>query len=204
MLDEPKIAFLRRCADELRRLSPNALFNPQEAMRGVEYRLEEIPHQQLSMHPFSHHPKRLEVLRDFSDVFGQYTWGWFSYTTLQGSLADVDRRLAIYKRPILTHELGIIGSYLDLSLEERYHDTRIGPELFSKVRASLEEAGLLQRAERYHKNSTAWQMLIAKQVCEKARRSRYIAGYDMLGASDSHWHTSGYGCGLINEFDHYK
>ena len=47
-------------------------------------------------------------------------------------------------------------------------------------------------------------MLIAKQVCEKARRSRYISGYDMLGVGDAHWLTSGYGCGLINEFDQLK
>ncbi|MCD4770640.1 MAG: hypothetical protein K8R35_10795, partial [Bacteroidales bacterium] len=204
MLDEPKIAFLRSCADKLRHLSPDALFMPQEAMRGVEYYLEGIPPQQLSKHPFSHHTKRLEVLREFTDVFGQYTWGWFSYITLQGSLEDIDRRLAIYKRPTLTHELGIIGSYLDLSLEDRYRSTRIGPELFSKVRESLEEAGLLQRSERYHKNSVAWQMLIAKQACEKVRRSSYIAGYDMLGASDAHYLTSGYGCGLLNEFDEFK
>ncbi len=204
MLDDPKIKFLRSCADELCRLSPDALFMPQQAMRGVEYMLEDVPKQELTMSPFPHNSKRLKILRDFSDVFGQYALGWFSYTSLQGSPEEVDKRLAIYKRPILEHELGIIGSFLNLSLEERYQNTRMGPEHYSRIRESLEEAGLIQRAERYYKNSVSWQMLIAKHVFEKARRSPYIAGYDMLGSNDSHWIYFGYACGLLNEFDELK
>lgn len=203
-LDDPKIAFLRLCAEEQRRLAPDALFMPQEAMRGVEYHFKGVPAKELVEKPFRHNPGRLKTLREFSDVFGQYAWGWFSYTTLRGTPEDVDRCLEVYGLPCLAHELGIIGGYLDLLLEDRYRGTRIGPELFGKIRASLEDADLLQRAERYHKNSAAWHALIAKQVCEKARRSPYIAGYDMLGACDVHWHRSGYGCGLMNEFDQIK
>ncbi len=204
MLNERKIAFLRRCAKVLRSEVPDALFNPQEAMRGIEYLLGRIPRKQLARKPFPHHPKRLAAVREFSDVFGQYTWGWLSYTTLQGTPAAIDRCLAIYQRPCLTHELGILGCYLDLSLEERYRGTRIGPDLFARVRAALDEAGLLDRADRYYQCSAAWQRLLSKDACETARRCRTLAGYDMLGACDINWLRSGYACGIMNEFDEMK
>ena len=203
-LDEKRIEFLRQCAYELKRLSPDALFNPHEALRGVEYHLENVVESLRSRNPFPHYPKRLNTLREFSDVFGQYPWSWLSYMSLRGPIDEINERLAIYDRPCLSHELGIIGCYLDLSLENRYRGTRISPELHSKVRKSLEQAGLSGRVQRYYQNSVAWHMLIAKQVCEKARRSRYISGYDMLGACDAHWHRSGYACGLLNEFDELK
>ncbi|HLA83200.1 MAG TPA: hypothetical protein VJL29_00270, partial [Thermoguttaceae bacterium] len=203
-LDESKIEFLRKCADAMRAEVPDALFNPQEAMRGVEYALDGVPRDAISAKPFPHHPRRLAALREFSDVFGQYAWGWLSEDSLRGDPATIDRRLALYKRPCLSHEACAMDGYLDLSLESRYRGTRIGLDLYAQVRAALDKAGLLGRADRYYRCSAAWQRLLRKDVCETARRCGALAGYDLLGANDVHWRFSGCACGIMNEFDEIK
>jgi hypothetical protein len=200
-LDRRKIDYLRQCAAELRTLAPDALFNPQEALRGVEYGDLGGP---VERQPFPHNPARLARLKEFSDVFGQYTHGRLSYASLAGEPAAIDRFLAIYQRPCLSHELGICGSYLDLALEQRYQGTRIGPGLFRAAREALGRAGVLDRASVYYRNSAAWQRLILKDAMETARQCRLLAGYDCLGANDNHWHRTGYGCGVLNEFDELK
>ena len=203
-LDEKKIDFLGLCAAELREIVPDALFNPQEALRGVEYCWKKSEMGNTESQPFLHNPTRLEKLKGFSDVFGQYTWGLMSYVSLRGEPEKIDQRLAIYERPCLTHELGISGSYIDLSLEPRYQNTRIGPVLYALVRQTLKDAGLLDRADIYYRNSVVWQRLMLKNAMETARRCQRFAGYDCLGANDSHWIYSGYHCGLLNEFDELK
>ncbi len=203
-LTDAKIDFLNQCAVQQKQLAPDALFNPQEAMRGIEYHFTGDDQPNLLHEPVTYNPIKLDRLRAFSDVFGQYTLGQLSYTTLQGNHERIDRQLAIYRRPCLTHELGIIGCYLNLDLLSRYQGTRIGPDLFSKVRDALSAKGLLDRAPTYFRNSAAWQRLLRKDVCEMCRHCRLITGYDMLGANDSHWHRTGYPCGITDEFDQLK
>ncbi len=204
VLDESRIEFLRQCANDQRRLVPDALFNPQEALRGVEYGSKQQFGRGMVEKPYRHNSARLAKLKAFSDVFGQYAWGTLSYRTLAGDPRMLDERLAVYERPCLSHELGIIGCYLDLTLGRRYADTRIGTDLYANTRRNLEQAGLLDRAATYYRNSCAWQRLLRKDVIETARRSRRVTGYDFLGARDNHWHRSGYGCGLLNEFGELK
>ena len=205
LLDETRIEYLRQCAAEMRTAAPDALLNPQEALRGVEYVWAPTDlGGDAVQQPFPHNPMRLAKLKEFSDVFGQYTWGWLSYTSLLGEPDKIDRRLALYGRPCLAHELGICGCYLDLSLEERYRKLRIGPDLYAAARQELQKAGLLDRAGVYYRNSAAWQRLMLKDAMETARQCRLVAGYDCLGANDAHWIYSGYGCGMLNEFDELK
>ncbi len=206
-LDEEKIEYLRQCAAEQRAMVPDALFNPQEALRGVEYGWPDTDRAGkagIVPQPFPHNAARLARLKEFSDVFGQYTWGWVSYTSLRGEPQKIDQCLTAYERPCLTHELGICGCYLDLNLEQRYRKLRIGPDLYASARQELQKAGLLARSDVYYRNSAAWQRLMLKDAMETVRGCRLLAGYDCLGASDNHWHRSGYGCGLLNEFDELK
>jgi len=204
VLDEGKIQFLRQCAADLRELVPDALFNPQEALHGVEYGTKKQFGTGLVEKPYPHNPERLEKLKEFSDVFGQYAWGTLSYRSLTGDPQMLDERLRVYNRPCLSHEVGILGCYLNLDLEQRYAGTRIGPGLFANIRQNLERVGLLDRAGLYYRNSCAWQRALCKEVVETVRKTGRIAGYDMLGANDSHWHQYGYGCGVLNEFDELK
>jgi hypothetical protein len=43
-----------------------------------------------------------------------------------------------------------------------------------------------------------------KHTLELARLCRKLAGYDLLGAIDHHWHRTGYPCGIMNEFYEMK
>ena len=204
-LDEARIEYLRQCKAELTRLAPDALFNPQEALRGIEYGWSKADMGEDSvLKPYHHNPGRLEQIKEFSDVLGHYSWGLLSYASLRGEAKFIEERLVPYALPCLTHETGICGSYPDLNLAERYQGTRIGPVLYDEARKALDAAGLLDRASHYYKNSCAWQRLMVKDALEMTRRCPSITGYDLLGANDNHWHRSGYGCGLLNEFDEWK
>lgn len=203
MLDDEKIGFLQKLAALVREHAPDALFNPQEAMKGVEYQLT-AGSKDVLLDPFPHNPQRLARLRTFSDVFGAYLQGRVSYSSVRGDWREFDRWLAIYQRPVLTHELGIHGNYLNLDLEHRYEGTRIGTDLFASTRRNLAKAGLLSRAALYYRNSCAWMRILRKHAVEMARKSKYIAGYDLLGAFDQNWHRSGYPSGIMNEFFELK
>lgn len=210
LINEPKIEFFREMAKLLKANVPDALFNPQEAMRGIEYRFNETPEEaalaadNVVAEPFPHNPKRLNALREFSDVFGQYPLSLLSYNSVDADRLTFDRRLEIYQRPCLSHEVGIHGNYINLDLEHRYEGTRIGAEIFASLRRNLKKEGLLQKATVYYRNSCAWMKTLRKHAVEMVRKCKYNAGYDFLGAIDHHWHRCGYPCGIMNEFYELK
>ena len=200
LLDEDKIASLAREAAVAHTLAPAALYNPQEALRGVEYGWADADMGDCTDEPSRHNPRRLAALKTFSDVFGQFTWGFLSYGSTDGDCHELDRRLAVYERPCLAHEMGIYGGWLDFSLEPRYEGTRIGTDLYAKGREYLEREGLFDRWETFYRNSSALMAEVRKQNVETARKCRLLAGFDYLGAIDYHWHRTGYPCGILNEF----
>lgn len=205
LLDDHRIDELRVLAELCHTLAPDALFNPYEAMRGVEYMCTEPGIQDELVHePFTHHPRRLHALREFSDVFGSYAQGLLSYESLAGEWRELDGHMEIYGRPCLSHEIGIHGNYLDLDLEHRYEGTRIGADMFASVRRNLKKEGLLSRAPLYYRNSCAWMRILRKHCLETARKCRYLAGYDFLGSHDHNNHQCGYPCGIMNEFFELK
>ena len=205
LLNEAKIDQLRAMGDLCRANAPDALFNPQEALRGIEYVWNDTDlGDDAVKEPYPHNPRRLELVREFADVLGQYAWGYLSYLSLKADWRKLDERLAAYEKPILSHENGIQGSYLDLGLEHRYQGTRIGSEIYSAARRYLKTSGLLPGAATYFRNSCAWMHSVRKHNIEMARKCRLVAGYDYLGAIDNHWHRSGYTCGIMNEFYEMK
>lgn len=201
VIDEDYIEHLRACA-ELVHGDSDSLFSPMSAMRGIEYhswgdcKVEE---------PFPHNPVRLKTLGEFADVYNTYSRAQTSYRSDGGDATYLDKCNAIYQKPLLSHEIGINGTYIDLSLEERYRGSRIGDtELFSSVRLHLTEKGLIDKAPLYYKNSVEWQRRIRKHAFELCRRADTFAGYDFLGDIDHHWHTFGYCVGMMNEFYELK
>ena len=181
----------------------DALFSPMSAMRGIEYRLtEEDPRVE---EPFLHNPERLRRVGTYADVYNSFSNRMTSYLSTLGNASDLDRCNAVYGKPLLSHEICIHGTYIDLSLEDRYAGTRIGDTAFmSSVREHLREKGLLDRANLYYRNSAAWQRLLRKHCFETVRRCESFAGYDFLGDIDTHWHTFGYCVGMMNEFYELK
>lgn len=213
-LDPPLIELLAGRAALMRQHVPDALFSPMEALRGVEYFWAYAPIEEMIrtmpdpegmvLEPYPHHTGRLRRLKEFSDCFGQYSWAQLSYGSVHANPAMLDAWLADYERPCMTHELGILANFLNLDLEHRYVGTRIGPGLYAALRAHLAEKGLLCKARRYYRGSCQMMRVIRKHTVESARKVRLLSGYDMLGATDQHWHRTGYPCGVLNEFFELK
>ena len=201
VIDEDYIEHLRAVAKYVHTES-DALMSPMSAMRGIEYhsfgdlRVET---------PFPHNPKRLAALDEFCDLYNSYSNAQTSYSSSEGDPATIDYKNSIYSRPLLTHEICIHGTYIDLSLKDRYRGSRIGDtEFMSSVEKHLADVGILDRANLYYRNSVRWQMMLRKHCFETVRRSHTFAGYDFLGDIDTHWHTFGYCVGMMNEFYELK
>ena len=217
LCDESRIDTLRQRAADCAELAPDVLFSPQEGLRGVEYGWspgdlgdaaapwpEEDADGFKPMTLTHVNTERLDRLRAFADVLEPYTWGQLSYMSAQGDAAHIDSRLRHYLRPCLAHELGIHGTFINLDLEHRYAHTRIGPDLYSEARRHLRAQGVEHRAATYYAHSCAWARRLRKHAIETARRCQTLTGYDLLGAIDHHWHRTGYGCGIMNEFFELK
>ena len=201
-IDKDYEKHLRACAD-LVHSQTDSLFSPMSAMRGIEYMLTE--NDPRIYEPFEHNPQRLSDISNFCDVYNSYSVGLTSYDSSLGTQEVLDKQNVIYGKPLLSHEICIQGTYIDLSLEERYKGTRIGRTQFmSSVRTHLKAQGLLDNAELYYKNSVKWQSLLRKHCFETVRRCHTFAGYDFLGDIDTHWHTFGYCVGMMNEFYELK
>ena len=205
LMDEPFIAHLHRCGDCVHE-NTDALFSPMSALRGLEYFWVE-PDQEPETRelPFKHHPRRIREVGAFSDLFSSYPNGQHSYFSQDADPEAVDAWSAVYNKPRVTHEICINGTYTDLSLRDRYRNSRIGKtDMFDSLQRHLEQKGLLQNAPVYFQNSCQWQRRVRKYCFEAVRRSRNIAGYDFLGPIDTHWHTFGYDVGMMNEFYELK
>ena len=205
-MDDAFIKHLEKCAEEVHK-NTDALFSPMSAMRGLEYAfLDPGQEKEIVEEPFRHHPRRFKTVGKFSDMYSSYPTGFHSYFSLKCDPKSVDERSSIYgDKPRVSHEICIDGTYADLSLKDRYKNTRVEKtEMFSSIEKHLDEKGVLKRAPLYFKNSSQWQRRVRKYCFEALRRSDKIAGYDFLGPIDTHWHTFGYDVGMMNEFYELK
>ncbi|MFV0343004.1 MAG: glycoside hydrolase family 2 protein [Anaerocolumna sp.] len=201
-IDEFMLMHLEQMAAHCKRLAPDSLFNPMEGLRAIEYELDETALGYVN-EPYPHNAARLKRLDAVSDVYAPHG-ALFSYHSLATDDTLMRQRLSIFSQPCLMHEVGINDSYLNLDLEHRYANTRIGADLFSAVRKHMEERGVLKNAALYYQNSCKWMKQIVKYSIEQARRCDMVSGYDLLGAIDCHWHRTGYAVGILNEFYELK
>lgn len=206
-IDDDYIDHLEKCAEIVHKYT-DSLFSPLSAMPFVEYGWwdETKPlGPGVVTEPFKHNPEKLERLHRFCDMYSSYANGHFSYFSLEGDHKVVDGWGGVYKKPRVSHEICIDGTYTDLSLKERYKGLRVGKtEMFSSIEKHLEEKGVLKKAPLYFKNSSEWQRRIRKHCFEEARLCCNMAGFDFLGPIDTHWHTFGYDVGMMNEFYELK
>ncbi len=204
LIDDAFQGYLKECAD-LVHAHTDGLFSPLSALRGLEYYLHEEKPEELAEEPFAHNPRRFKEVGAFSDMYSSYSLGHFSYLSMTADPKKVSDWHSVYGKPRVTHEICIDGTYIDLSLEERYKNSRIGlTQKFSSVRKHLEQKGLLQKAPLFFKNSSEWQRRVRKHCFEVVRKCENMAGYDFLGPIDTHWHTFGYDVGMMNEFYELK
>ena len=204
-MDEAYIEHMRRCAAMVHE-NTDALFSPMSALRGVEYFWQaDKKDDSITTAPFRHHPKRLETLNGFCDLYNSYTLALTSYDSLKADPGKIDSWNVLYQKPRLSHEICIQGTYTDLSLEARYEGTHVGnTDMFPSLRRHLAAKGLLQKAPLFFRNSSQWQRRLRKHCFEAARMCHHLAGYDFLGPIDTHWHTFGYDVGMMNEFYELK
>lgn len=204
-MDEPFLDYLSACA-ELVHSQTDALFSPMSALRGVEYFWQaDKKDRHVVTEPFRRHPLRQEILGRFSDVYNSYTLGRTSYSSLTADETLIDGWSALYRKPRLSHEICIQGTYTDLSLARRYAGTPVGStQMFSSLEEALSSAGLLEKAPLFFINSCQWQRRLRKHCFEATRLCQTLAGYDFLGPIDTHWHTFGYDVGMMNEFYEMK
>ncbi len=205
MMDEPYIAHQEKCAEAVHSLT-DALFSPLSAMRGLEYRLVgEGIEKEIKKEPFPHHPRRFETVGKFADMYSSYALEHHSYSSTKGSPEVVDSWAPVYKKPRVSHEICIHGTYVDLGLKDRCKDSRIHlSRMYESIEEHLTNVGLIDRAPLYFKNSVEWQRRLRKHCFETVRRTKTVAGYDFLGPIDTHWHTFGYDCGMMNEYYELK
>ncbi len=206
LVDDEEIEHIERCAELVHREGRGILFSPMNALRGVEYCWNDEDYgTPLVEKPFKHNPRRLEKLRSFSDIFSSFAHGQLSYISQDGNPEEIDSWQDVLKLPRISHEICIHGTWVDLGLEKRYDNSRIGKtDIYAGPRRMLEKLGLIDRAPVYYNNSCMWQMLMRKHTFENARLTKTLAGYDYLGDIDHHWHTSGYRVGMMNEFYELK
>ncbi len=198
-IDDEGIRRLREVCRIAKEMIPGVLFNPQEAIRGVEYGF--LPGQKTVQYPFEYDKERFDRISVFTDVFGSLGGGYFSYMHDNFPGVDaVEEMHSIYRKPCLSHEIGILGGYLDFSLEERYRNTYIGTSLFEAARENMLKHGVYQNARKYYEYNSLFISSIRKQLVENIRTCPSISGYDYLGGIDTHWHLIGYPCGIFNEF----
>ena len=199
IIDETAMERLRKLAAMLHEKAPGMLFNPQEAMRGIEY--EFTPEQRIETEPFPHDPARLKEVGKIDDVYGALFEGFFSYLHDEfPGVGKLEAMRKVYGKPCLSHEIGILGGYLDFSLEKRYEGTFIGTDLFRAARENMTRHGVYQYARLYYERNCRFIAAIRKQLFENIRACPGIAGFDFLGGIDTHWHLIGYPCGIFNEF----
>lgn len=205
-LHDTFIEHLRECADEVHSKT-DSLFSPMSALRGFEYAFNIEPekdHETVST-PMKHNPRRFKIASEFCDLYNSYTSGQNSYFSLDCDPAKVDSWSEVYNKPRLSHEICIDGTFSDLSLKDRYKNSRIGKtDMLTSIERHLSDKGILDKAPLYFRHSSEWQRRMRKYGFECVRRSANLAGYDFLGPIDTHWHTFGYDVGMMNEFYELK
>ena len=195
---------MRKIANDIHTRT-DSLFSPMSALRGFEYSFRPEDDKDMLYEPFKHNPRRFKIANEFVDVYNSYTLGRNSYSSLNCKPEEIDCWSDVYGKPRLSHEICISGTFTDLSLKDRYRNTRIGKtNMFTSLERHLADAGVIDRVPLYFKNSSEWQRRVRKYCFESTRSCKKLAGYDFLGPIDTHWHTFGYDVGMMNEFYELK
>ena len=192
------------CSDVVHSMT-DSLFSPQSALRGVEYFIDKSKINEVSHTPFTHNHKKFDLISKFSDMYSSYANELLSYDSLDADPQKIDEWASVYKKPRVSHEICIDGTYTDLSLKDRYRNLPVGKtDMFTSLENHLASKGVLDKAPLYFINSCKWQRRVRKYCFEAARRCKTLAGFDFLGPIDTHWHTFGYDVGMMNEFYELK
>jgi hypothetical protein len=182
--------------DLIKKLHPESLVMPQQAIRGIDYSFGDAT---VVQEPFPHHAERLARYTQACDLFGHYSGGAFSYTYFDTSWREMEKRFTIYKKPLVAHEIFISASYLDPHNAANYRG-RIPPYLYSRLHDDLQAAELLGKWPTYFDHTSRLQHICRKYCMEKIRKCNELAGFELLGLMDMHFTAPEYAVGILDEF----
>jgi hypothetical protein len=188
-----------------RALAPDAILIPMHTISGPESVNDraDLPLPPHFADEELYYAKLWDRVTRFSDAFAARA-NDFSYSNFTApDWRELVEKYDHYTLPILAHESGIIETYINLDLESRYTGT-MPADLYRAAREYITAAGRIDMAPVYYENSARWHGQARKYVLENLRKLDAFDGYDLLGGWDIHWHNSGYGCGLLNEFYEFK
>lgn len=180
-------------------VNPRCLILPNHAMRGIDYDFPEKDIPALTDKPFQHHAGRLEEITRYSDIFGHYHSGIFSYNCFSGSWSEYDKDLNIYQRPLIAHEptctCWTVAPYPE---DGQFNSLRYGKKDVKYLVAMplwplerLKKITTQSRQELRHDASSRAYGLCTKYVFEKMRKCGNLAGYEHLSLSFD---------GMINQY----
>ncbi|MCE5308214.1 MAG: beta galactosidase jelly roll domain-containing protein [Acidobacteriales bacterium] len=184
--------------DLIRSLHPEALVMPQQAIRGIDYAFDPKDKQSLTLEPFPHHAERLARYRLACELYGHYSGPAFGYNYFGTPWRTMEKRFAIYDRPLFAHELFMGMTYLNPDNRDKYTG-RIPPDMYDKLGKDLAQAGLGDRWRVYFHNSSRLASICRKYCIEKVRKCDGLAGFEFLGMTDQHFMPH-YTTGILDEF----
>ena len=101
--------------------------------------------------------------------------------------------------PVVSHETGQFQSYPDYAWIEKYEGTPFVPYNLMEFRRRLEEAGLEDQAEDFHRASLKWAAQLYKADVEMCLRTPGLGGFQILDIQDYPGQGSAY-VGLADAF----
>ena len=122
----------------------------------------------------------------------------------RNSWQDLEPLISFYERPYLSHEVGILDTYILWIWKSAMR------EPVSVLHSSPAHAHCCRRPGSWSPllciigTACYWSAVLRKLDIELLRLTRGVSGYDYLGAIDCHWHRCGYTPGILNEFHEYK
>jgi hypothetical protein len=194
---EGSIEHFKAQRDLIKKLHPESLVMPQQAIRGIDYSFGDSAG--VVQDPFPHHAERLARYTESCDMFGHYSGGAFSYTYFDTTWREMEKRFTIYKKPLVAHEIFLSVSYFDPRNAAKYKG-RIPPYLYTRLQDDLQAAGLLEKWPTYFDHTSRLQHICRKYCMEKVRKCNDLAGFELLGMMDMHFTAPEYAVGIVDEF----
>ena len=116
-----------------------------------------------------------------------------------GTLMNFSEALEASPVPVISHETGQFQSYPDYAEIDKYTNSPLVPRNLQEFRRRLEEAGMGDQAEAFHRASGKWAAQLYKADIEMCLRTPGLGGFQLLDLQDYPGQGSAY-VGILDAF----
>ncbi len=116
-----------------------------------------------------------------------------------GTRMDFSEALEASPVPVISHETGQFQSYPDYAEIDKYNNSPLVPRNLMEFRRRLEEAGMGDQAEAFHRASGKWAAQLYKADIEMCLRTPGLGGFQLLDLQDYPGQGSAY-VGILDAF----